>query len=177
MLNVLLLNSLTPILSFLARDVGVNANIVVCRGRVPGLETAARIAVPVVPRSPSLQHTLLGQSRQGEDGVLLQCSIIRIVNTNYIQISMQIFTYAVNCITFALNFTLLACFIFPTEPIENKYLSFSIQENILKRQHKNIIRRRFMFVMTAELIVCAGLRQHIKLQTGIQERYQYYRRS
>ena len=161
MLNVLLLNSLTPILSFLARDVGVNANIVVCRGRVPGLETAARRAVPVVPRSPSLQHTLLGQSRQGEDGVLLQCSTIRIVNsvnTNYIQISMQIFTYAVNCITFALNFTLLACFIFPTEPIENKYLSFSIQENILKRPHKNIIRRRFMFVMTAELIVCAGLR-------------------
>ena len=82
MLNVLLLNSLTPILSFLARDVGVNANIVVCRGRVPGLETAARRAVPVVPRSPSLQHTLLGQSRQGEDGVLLQCSTIRIVNTN-----------------------------------------------------------------------------------------------
>ena len=91
MLNVLLLNSLTPIFSFLARDVGVNANIVVCRGRVPGLETAARRAVPVVPRSPSLQHTLLGQSRQGEDGVLLQCSIIRIVNTNYLDIYVDIY--------------------------------------------------------------------------------------
>ena len=93
MLNVLLLNSLTPILSFLARDVGVNANIVVCRGRVPGLETAARRAVPVVPRSPSLQHTLLGQSRQGEDGVLLQCSIIRIVNKYKLYLDIYVDIY------------------------------------------------------------------------------------